>query len=158
MQDSQKDRKSRTSLGTRISAFVLFIIGIAVAFGSQDFEIGTLRRMGPGYFPLLLGLALCVLSMLMLLENYFANEIAEEPTRSFNLRVLVLPLLGIVLFAGLIKWFGFVPAVIACAIIAGLAEKQNRPFELVAIALAVALFSALVFVYALGTPVRLFVL
>ena len=38
---------------------ILFVVlGIAVAFQSVKYEVGTLHSMGPGFFPLALGLVL----------------------------------------------------------------------------------------------------
>lgn len=141
-----------------IAAGALFVLGASVAAGALSYEIGSLRRMGPGYFPLLLGLALCLLSALVLIEARFSRP-NGEPRPPTGLRhqgrALFLPLGGILLFAGLIKIAGFVPAVLACTILAGFADRTNRPIELLVIALAVAAFAAVVFVYALGIPVRL---
>lgn len=155
-QDSAFDWKA-----TGIAAGLLFVLGACVAVGAMTYEVGTLRRMGPGYFPLLLGVVLCLLSVLVLVESRFSRvENDPRPTAGWrqHARALLLPLGGILLFAGLITIAGFIPAILGCTVLAGLADRTNRLFELFLIAAAVAAFAALVFVYALGIPVRLFAL
>nr|WP_306265686.1 tripartite tricarboxylate transporter TctB family protein [Pararhizobium sp. IMCC3301] len=143
---------------SRLTAIGLFIIGASVAFSALSYEIGTLRRMGPGYFPMLLGIALCLISGMMLFERPATDKQDDATPRASvgrHLRALLFPLAGILAFAGLIKFAGFAPAVFVGAVLAGLAEPKNRLFELCLIALLITGFATLVFVYALGIPVRL---
>nr|WP_254045843.1 hypothetical protein [Paenalcaligenes hominis] len=37
------------------SGGLLVLIGMATVLGSLNYQIGSLARMGPGYFPLMLG-------------------------------------------------------------------------------------------------------
>jgi len=48
-------------------AGLLFMVaGVAFAWGASGFQIGSAVRMGPGYFPLLLGIVLTALGALIL--------------------------------------------------------------------------------------------
>ncbi len=50
-------------------AGVLFmLVGSAFAWGALDYTVGSSARMGPGYFPLLLGVLLALLGAVMLLR------------------------------------------------------------------------------------------
>jgi hypothetical protein len=40
---------------------MFIIVGGSFAFGASGYQIGTRARMGPGYFPLILGILLAVL-------------------------------------------------------------------------------------------------
>lgn len=138
--------------------------GLLVVNGSLDHEVGSLRRMGPGYFPLLLGLGLCFLAIVVLLDDARntmperSEPEADGPLRlTHRLRLTVLPLLGILLFALLIRTLGFIPAVLACCTTAGLAHAGNPLHEILLIALIMAVFGSAVFVFGLGVPIRLFV-
>ena len=43
-------------------AGLLFIaIGVATVIGASDYPLGTIRNIGPGYYPILLGIALALL-------------------------------------------------------------------------------------------------
>lgn len=149
------------SRSSKAVACALFLIGAAVSIGAFSYEVGALRRMGPGYFPLLLGIALCLLSGLVLFEDRGSRDQSAYVSSHVWLRhgrALLFPLGGILLFAALIKAAGFLPAVFACTLLAGFADRTNRPVPLVLIAVVVAIFAATVFVFGLGIPVRLFAL
>ena len=145
----------------------LLAFGGAVFAASWSYEIGELRRMGPGYFPMLLGAALCVFAVLIILQDgrkrLTGGRRAESPeTPAVRLgrawRPVVLPLAAVVLFAAILETAGLFPAVVASVAAAGFAERSNRPLTVLVIAVATAVFVSAVFVYALGIPLRLFVL
>ena len=145
----------------------LFLFGAVVFVASWSYEIGQLRRMGPGYFPMLLGATLCLFAVLISLQDVWKGIARDTPSEAPILpsvhprqiwRPLLLPLFAILLFASLLNTAGLVPAVIASVTCAGLAERSNSIRSVVAIAFATAVFTALVFVYGLGVPLRLFVL
>lgn len=143
----------------RLTAGCLFILGGVIAVSALSYEIGTLRRMGSGYFPMLLGIALCVIAAGMFFEkqpNSAANGSPINPARNASHgRALLFPLGGILAFAFLIKIAGFAPALFVGAVLAGLADPKNTIIELCLIAALVTGFAALIFVYALGIPVQL---
>ena len=145
----------------------LFAFGAAVFAASWSYEIGELRRMGPGYFPMLLGAVLCIFALLIVLqdarERLTGGRRAERPeTPAVRLgdvwRPVLLPLAAVVLFAALLETAGLFPAVVASVAVAGLAERSNKLATVLVIAVATAIFVSAVFVYALGIPLRLFVL
>lgn len=142
----------------RLTAICLFVLGGAIAASALSYEIGTLRRMGPGYFPMLLGIALCLIALVMFFQRSDDEAkgatTGEQASRS-NWRALLFPLAGILAFAFLIKAAGFVPALFTGAVLAGLADPKNRLVELGIIATLVTGFAALIFVYGLGIPVQL---
>ena len=146
----------------------LFAFGAVVFAASWSYEIGELRRMGPGYFPMLLGAVLCIFAVLIVLEDARkrrltrARRVARPETPAVRLgdvwRPVALPLAAVVLFAALLESAGLFPAVVACVAAAGFAEPGNRLPTVLVIAIATAIFVSAVFVYALGIPLRLFVL
>src|SRR5690625_5584510 len=48
------------------ASFLMLFIGIATIIGSQNYQMGSLIRMGPGYFPLMLGILLTAIAVLIL--------------------------------------------------------------------------------------------
>ena len=46
------------------AGLLYFAIGVAFAWGATNYNIGDGARMGPGYFPLLLGIVLAVLLLI----------------------------------------------------------------------------------------------
>ena len=144
---------------------VLLLFGAAVFAAAWTYEIGELRRMGPGYFPMLLGATLCLFAALIALQDakdrISSGRRARRTIRSgtgnrFQWRPRILPLFAILLFAMLLETAGFVPAVIAAVATAGFAERSNSSLAIAVIAAATAIFTSTVFVYLLGIPFRLF--
>jgi len=48
-----------------LSGLMFSGVGIAFAWGASGYSLGTGARMGPGYFPLMLGVILALLGMLI---------------------------------------------------------------------------------------------
>jgi len=51
------------------SGLVYTIIGAAFAYGATSYTIGSAARMGPGYFPLLLGIILALIGSVVLFQS-----------------------------------------------------------------------------------------
>lgn len=133
----------------------LMFIAIAGLLASQygQLELGTARRMGPGYFPLLLSGLLGLLGLLVALNGL---RFDGERLRSPDWKALALVTIAIATFGATVQPLGFVPAVAICA---ALCAAANRPFKPVATGIFVVGFTAFcvaVFVWGLGLPVTLF--
>lgn len=145
-----------------VIAVALFALGVLVALQAMSYDLGTLRRMGPGYFPLMLGVAQCIFALMIFLtpipigEDPESSEAVETGTLATKVRAFILVLSGMIVFASLVRVTGFVVATIAATFVAGLAEPDNSLFDLALLSLGVALFTSLVFVVGLGVPVPLF--
>lgn len=139
------------------------MIGVIVLTASWSYDVGSLKRMGPGYFPMLLGGTLCILSIPILLAGLAsslrttATEVERLPGAHRNTfwRPLVLIPLSILLFALLLKQVGLAPAAFASAILAGLAERSNNKGAIILVAAATAVFTSIVFVFIFGIPMKL---
>jgi hypothetical protein len=131
-------------------AGLMFIgFGIGFALVAQNYQMGTAVRMGPAYFPTVLGALLAVLGIAILVKSLV---ITGPKVPAFAFRPLVLILLGIVLFGVFLKPLGLV---LATAIVVGIGALGGHEFRWkeVAILYAVlAIFSVLVFVKGLGLP------
>jgi putative tricarboxylic transport membrane protein len=128
--------------------FIGFGIGFAV-IAQTSYQMGTAVRMGPAYFPTVLGALLAVLGLAILIKSL---AVAGVKVPVFAFRPLILLLVGIVLFGVFLKPLGLV---LASAILVGVGALGGHEFRWkeVAILYAVlALFSVLVFVKGLGLP------
>ena len=54
-------------------------IGIAFAWGATNYTIGNGARMGPGYFPLLLGIVLAVIGAIVMFRALVVETADGEP-------------------------------------------------------------------------------
>lgn len=134
-------------------AGVMFIAFAAVAlYVSRTYSLGTAVRMGPGYFPMLLGGVLAVIGAILVVRSLV---IAGDPIGHMRVLPLVVVALAVVLFGVLLPRLGLavtLPVVIA---VSALASVQSRRWEVLLLALTLTVFSALVFVYGLRLPIPL---
>ncbi|HXF88935.1 MAG TPA: tripartite tricarboxylate transporter TctB family protein [Xanthobacteraceae bacterium] len=127
-------------------------IGIATVVLARDYRMGTAARMGPGYFPALLGYLLVFLGLTLTLPSLFMD--GEKIPRVHPRPVLII-LLSIVVFGLVLDSLGFALSVFVLALLGSLAEPELRARESVALALFLATFSVVVFHSLLGLPLAL---
>lgn len=131
-------------------AGLLFIgIGATGAAFASGYAFGSALRMGPGFFPTLLSWGAIVLGAIVTLRSFTLDG---APVTRIGWRPLIMVLASVVVFALLITRAGLVIAVMATAVVGGLASRESGRLELIALALCLAAFCALVFVYGLGQP------
>lgn len=56
------------------SGLMFAVVGVAFAVGATNYNIGTGARMGPGYFPLGLGVILAVLGAIIMLKGVIGKS------------------------------------------------------------------------------------
>jgi hypothetical protein len=127
-------------------------IGIATVVLARNYRMGTAARMGPGYFPTLLGYVLVFLGLTLTLPSLFMD--GEKIPRAHPRPVLII-LLSIAVFGLVLDVLGFALSVFVLALIGALAEPALRPREAALLALFLAVFSVVVFHSLLGLPLAL---
>jgi len=131
--------------GAMFIAFGVFF----VAWSFAKYQMGSAVRMGPGYFPAVLGGLLVVLGLVVLLKALAA----DGPTVArFHFKQLILVSGSVVAYGYLIKPAGLALATIAAVIIGALAGHEFKWKEALIVALVLVIFSWLVFVRALTLP------
>ena len=134
---------------------VLFIaFGCAGAWLGRDYALGTLAKMGPGFFPMMMSIALVGIGGYLLARSLV---VAGEPLERSAIWPQALILAAIVAFGLLIERVGLAVSVIAVAVISGVAAQGLRWFELAALALAMSALSVVLFVYLLGQPIPVWI-
>ena len=135
-------------------AGLLFIIlgGLAVVFAS-DYPIGSAMRMGPGYFPTVLGAILLLFGGYVMLRGIRSREKVKG---EWGWRPLALITLSIVLFGFLLDRLGLIPAIIALFFAAAAAGREFRFKEVLLLAVVMTAFVVGVFIYGLKLPYPLF--
>jgi hypothetical protein len=133
-------------------------VGVAVAIHSLTFQIGTLSRMGPGYFPLALGVILTLSGLAILVKGFLAvpRPSRTQPEQPFEWKACLLICLGIATFVILAKYAGMVVATFAIVFISALADRQNSWRAAAILALAMVVVSVVVFWWALQIQLPLF--
>jgi hypothetical protein len=118
--------------------------GLAFAITSSTYEVGTALRMGPGFFPLVLGSLLVVLGILIAVKGFLAgdsDEIGPVPWKA-----LVLLVVAFVFFGYTVRGLGLVPALLVTVFLAGMAGRRARVIPAVVIAACLTALSVLIFV------------
>ncbi len=132
---------------------LLFVaIGVAVVVFAREYRMGSAARMGPAYFPTLLGFVLAFLGLTLTVPSLFVDG---EKFPRLHPRPFLMILLSIVVFGVALEYLGFAIAVVALSIVGGLAEPELRPLESAALALFLVIFSIGIFVGLLGLPLTL---
>jgi putative tricarboxylic transport membrane protein len=132
---------------------VIFVaIGVAFMLLAQEYRIGTAARMGPGYFPTLLGGFLAAIGLSLVVPALIRDG---APFPSLHLRPLLAVLVGIAVFAVLFQPLGFVLSLAALIVIASLADPDLRLVEIACLTVFLVTFAVLVFVLLLGLPFNL---
>jgi hypothetical protein len=131
-------------------------VGIAFAWGATSYSVGDAARMGPGYFPLMLGVLMALVGLVVALK---AVGRSPEPEKigKWAWRPLVYIITANVVFglllAGLpaigLPAFGMIVAIYALTFIASMAQAEWKFRTTLILATALAIGSYLVFVLAL---------
>jgi hypothetical protein len=129
------------------SMFVVFGVGFVVA--AQNYSMGTTMRMGPAYFPIVLGGLLALLGLVIGGRSFL---VAGARLSSLALRPIILILLAIVLFALTLDPLGLVGATLLLIVVGALAGSEFFWKEVAALYLVLIAFSVGAFYYGLGMP------
>jgi putative tricarboxylic transport membrane protein len=136
-------------------AALMFIgLGAASAIIGRDYAVGTAMRMGPGYFPAMLGGILAVFGL------YFLARALHSPVaieRGWPWRALIVLPLSLVLFGLLMDHAGFVPALFVLVFGSAAAGNEFRLVEVLLLATFLTAFAVVLFVWGLGLPYPLIV-
>lgn len=136
-------------------AGIMFIaIGGMFAGVSLTYKLGTAARMGPGYFPFVLGGLLMVLGLVIMLTAFSAKN-AGPPVEKFYWKPNFWVLGSIVLFGLTLKLAGALLSGIVLIILSGLGSHEFRLRDVVLLGIALTIFCAAVFVWGLGLPIPL---
>jgi len=120
-----------------------------VAWSLTHYAMESAVRMGPGYFPVVLGGLLLLLGALVI----FRSLAADGPrVARFHFRPLVLVCLAVLAYGYLMQPGGLAVATAAAVFIGALAGHEFRWKEVSVVALVLVVFSYLVFVKGLTLP------
>ena len=133
--------------GVMFCAFA--VVGLIAARG---YSLGAAGKMGPGYFPLLLGGVLATLGIILIARSLVLEG---EPLPRFHVAPLATIAIAVCLFGALIEPLGLVVALAVLTMLSAWAGPQFRLPETVALTVALIVFSIGVFAYALGLPLSL---
>ena len=128
-------------------------VGTGAVLIARDYSWGRAGRMGPGYFPTILGALLLVVGLVALVRSL---TVRGEAVGAIAWKGLALVTAATMLFGLLLRPAGLVVALVALVLVSAASSAKFR-FEWKALGLMIALiaFCAVVFVHLLGLPMPL---
>jgi hypothetical protein len=136
------------------SGLMFTVVGASFAYGATNYNIGTGGRMGPGYFPLLLGVILAVLGgaimfKALVVETQTGDKIGKWAWKPLFFIIAANLLFGILL-GGLpslgIPAMGLIAAIFGVTIVASLAGDTFNLKEVLILSVVLSIGSYLAFI------------
>jgi len=128
---------------------MLIAIGIAAIVIAKDYPFGTALRMGPGYFPVMLGAILVLFGLYLGVKGVLSSD---RIAGNWSLRALVIVPLSLILFGVLMDHAGFIPAIVVLIFGSAAAGTEFKLVEVALLTIVLTVFCIAVFIWGLGLP------
>jgi hypothetical protein len=136
------------------SGLVFTLVGAAFAYGATSYTIGTGARMGPGYFPLLLGVILTLIGAFILFKALVVETPTGDPVGSLAWKPLIFIIAGNLLFGVLLGGLpsiklpamGLIVAIYGTTLVVSMAGDKFKLTEVLGLATVLSVMSYLAFI------------
>ncbi len=145
----------RPGLGSNkdfLAGLIFLLIGALAVVVALGYPMGSAMRMGPGYFPAVLGGILVLFGVFLAARGIVRGAPLEI---EWGWRPLAAIALAMVLFGFLMSRAGLVPALAAALFVSALGGREFRIREALVLSAVMTAFAVGVFVYGLKLPYRL---
>jgi uncharacterized membrane protein len=117
---------------------------------ARDYPFGSALRMGPGYFPTVLGGIMVAMGIYVLALGLRKDH--EKIQGNWSIRALIVLPISMVVFGILMEEAGFIPAMLALIPISAAAGRDFKWVEVVPLTIGLTILCAAGFIFALGLP------
>ena len=139
------------------SGLVFTLVGASFAYGATSYNIGTGARMGPGYFPLLLGVILTLIGAFILFKSLVVETPTGDAVGAWAWKPLIFIIAGNLLFGILLGGLpsiklpamGLIGAIYGTTLIVSLAGDKFNLKEVLILATVLSAMSYLAFIVVL---------
>ncbi|HEX3859433.1 MAG TPA: tripartite tricarboxylate transporter TctB family protein [Pseudolabrys sp.] len=133
---------------------LMILMGLVAALEGRTYQIGTLRQMGPGFFPVALGILLIFLGLLIIGTALGPSEGKSESIlpASLEWRGWGCIIAGPALFIILGIYGGMIPATFACVFVSALGDRSTTVKKAFLLAVGITVFGVALFSYLLKIP------
>lgn len=136
------------------AGLMFMAVGVAFAWGASTYSIGTGAKMGPGYFPLVLGILLAILGGVVTLTALVKGPADGDKVGAIAWRPLVFIILANLVFGASIGGLpaiglppmGLIVGIYLLTFIASQAGREFRVKEVAVLATILAVLSYLAFI------------
>jgi Tripartite tricarboxylate transporter TctB family len=140
-----------------LAGLMFIVVGVIFVVGAYNYQMGTAARMGPGWFPRVLGAIMAVLGVIIAaigLKNQ--AQWAQTEGIGWTWKPVIILTVAVVLFGFALPTLGMIIAIILLVMISGYAAHDKNFKELAMITVIMCLFCAAVFVWGLKLQMKLF--
>jgi hypothetical protein len=131
-------------------AGLMFIVfGLFFVIEARNYQLGSAARMGPAYFPTLLGGLMAAVGGAVLFRSFVLKG---GKVASFPLRLIFFITLSLLIFGYLLKPIGLILALLCLVVVSAFAGHEFRFKEALMLTFVLIVLSVLVFVKGLGLP------
>jgi hypothetical protein len=131
------------------TGLIYFFFGSSAILIARDYGMGTALRMGPGYFPTVLGVLLALIGIISLVRSFIATG---SPIGGLAFKGLLLVVGSTLVFGFIVRGAGLAVALPALVIMSAYASVRFGWGPSLALAAGLTLFCVLVFLKGLGVP------
>jgi hypothetical protein len=131
------------------TGIIFLAFGLAAIVFALELPMGSVARMGPAYFPSVLGGLLALVGLLAVVRSFLRDG---EPVGSFHIKGMALVLGAILLFGYLMRGAGLAPSIVLLVLLSALASPGFRLRWALPLAIGLAVFAVVMFVRLLGLP------
>ena len=131
------------------AGMMLIATGAAAMFIARDYRFGSAMRMGPGFFPTILGGILIAFGICIMVVGLRSNEKIQG---RLSLRALILLPFSMVLFGKLMEHAGFIPALVALVFVSAVSGREFKLMEVLLLTVVLTVVSVALFIWGLGLP------
>jgi hypothetical protein len=135
---------------------LMAVIGLGAAFQGSTYNVGTLSRMGPGYFPLALGIILTLIGIAIVVTARFTHYEGEDEALPPEWRGWICICSAVIAFVVFGIYGGLVPATFAIVFISAMGDKMNTWKSAAILSVGMVVVAVVVFWWALQMQLPLF--
>ena len=131
------------------AGLLYILLGVVAMWIARDYPFGSALRMGPGYFPTVLGGLMVAFGIAVLLQGVKNNEKIQG---TFSIRALFVLPIATVVFGVTMEHLGFIPALALLIPLSAAAGRQFKWIEVGLLTAGIILLSLGIFIWGLGLP------
>ncbi|WP_233838201.1 tripartite tricarboxylate transporter TctB family protein [Paraburkholderia sp. ZP32-5] len=135
---------------------LLILLGLYAVAAGRQYSVGTLSAMGPGFFPVVLGVLMALLGVIVAIQGARGGQASRGSVAAMQWRGWGCIVLSIVAFVVIARYGGFVPATFAIVFISALGDRRNSVRDAALLAAAICVVCVVVFWWALQLQFPLF--
>lgn len=134
------------------SGLMFIAFGLFFVVWAQQYDMGTAARMGPAFFPTMLGGIMFVLGVIVLIEG-LAVAHADGKIEPFNFKALILVLGAVIAFGLLLRPAGLIVALFVLIGVSAFGSHEFKLRDILLLSVGLSLLVYGVFIYGLNMTI-----